>query len=319
MAANLSCIAEDQEFLRARKAEWVDVPCPACAGTESSPFGEKDGFAYVLCADCGTVFTSPRPDVATLHAMYAQSVNYAYWNKHIFPATDATRKERIYVPRAAMLLEQARSCGLTGGTVVEVGAGFGSFCEVVRNTGFFERVVAIEPMVELAKTCRSKGLETQNIPVELVEGEGFADVLASFEVIEHIFDPFSFLQKARSILKTGGMLVLSCPNYKGFDMQVMGLDSKSFDHEHVNYFHPVSMTRMLQRAGFDVRTVFTPGRLDASLVYEAVQQGNADVSDSPLLQYIFTEGWERVGEDFQQLISRSGISSHMVAVARKRG
>jgi 2-polyprenyl-3-methyl-5-hydroxy-6-metoxy-1,4-benzoquinol methylase len=319
MADNLSCIEEDRAFLLARKDRWVGVPCPACGADDAAPYGEKDGFGYVLCAACGTVYTSPRPDVRTLHAMYAQSKNYAYWNKHIFPASDAARKERIYAPRAVMLLEHARACGLEGGTFLEVGAGFGSFCEVVRETGFFGRVLAVEPVHELAETCRGKGLETLNMPVEHVEGTGFADVVASFEVIEHLFDPSVFLHKAHSLLRAGGMLVLSCPNYKGFDMQVMGLASKSFDHEHVNYFHPVSLARLLHRTGFDVRTVFTPGRLDASIVRDAVEQGEADVSGSPLLEYVFGDGWEQTGDDFQAFISRYGMSSHMVAVATRRG
>ena len=51
------------------------------------------------------------------------------------------------------------------------------------------RVVAVEPTPDLAKTCRAKGLEVIESRIEDAKGLGVVDVIASFEVIEHLFDP----------------------------------------------------------------------------------------------------------------------------------
>ena len=55
------------------------------------------------------------------------------------------------------------------GTLFDVGAGFGTFCEEVDRLGAFDRVVALEPEPHLAETCRGKGLEVIEAPVEQAE------------------------------------------------------------------------------------------------------------------------------------------------------
>lgn len=91
-----------------------------------------------------------------------------------------------------------------------------------------------------------------------------ADAACSFEVIEHLFDPGAYLRAVRLALKPGGVLVLTCPNIRGFDFQVLGFDvADNFGLGHINMFHPAAMTRLLERCGYTVRAISTPGRLDA--------------------------------------------------------
>src|SRR5690606_21945678 len=91
MADKQSCLNWDIDFLLSMKADWVDVNCPACGSNENHSYGEKKGFKYVECEECETVFTNPRPSLDALHAFYAQSKNYDYWNKYIFPQTEQVR------------------------------------------------------------------------------------------------------------------------------------------------------------------------------------------------------------------------------------
>jgi 2-polyprenyl-3-methyl-5-hydroxy-6-metoxy-1,4-benzoquinol methylase len=83
-------------------------------------------------------------------------------------------------------------------------------------------------------------------PIETVrEGElPQADVIASFETIEHLFDPAGFLHACHRLLRPGGLLVLTCPNGQGFDVLVLGDRSDTVDAEHLNYFNPPSFRRM---------------------------------------------------------------------------
>jgi 2-polyprenyl-3-methyl-5-hydroxy-6-metoxy-1,4-benzoquinol methylase len=71
-------------------------------------------------------------------------------------------------------------------------------------------------------------------------------------VIEHLFSPREFLQAVRNLLVPGGMVVLTCPNGRGFDIQTLGPVSESVDHEHLNYFSPQSLTQLLVSCGFEV-------------------------------------------------------------------
>lgn len=317
MAEKEQFLEMDREFLRTNRHRWVLVACPACGLDLPVSFGEKHGFPFVSCSDCGTAYMSPRPDAALLAAFYQQSANYRFWNKHIYPASAATRLERIFRPRAKQILALLADAGIEARTLVEVGAGHGLFCEALRDTGAIPRIIAIEPTPDLAGTCRSKGLETLEAVIEAVPDDLRADVAVSFEVIEHLFEPEGFVRACGHMLPSGGLLVLSCPNVQGFDMQLLGLLSDSFNHQHLNYFHPNSITRLLRRCGFETMSVRTPGQLDAAMVRNKVLAGSYDLSERPFLRHVLLEHWEELGGGFQDFLAASGLSSHMWVVARK--
>lgn len=318
MAAKAKHVVADRNYLLDQKSQWVAAPCPACEQTASTVYGSKDGFQYVQCDECETVYTNPRPSLELLHDFYRTSENYAFWNEHIFPATEETRRERIFRPRAERLADICHTHNVTGGTFLEIGAAFGTFCQLVSEQNLFDRVIALEPTTGLAQSCRQRGLETREEFVEQLTETNFADAIAAFEVLEHLFHPGDFVNSCHRVLKPGGLLVLSCPNVKGFDVQTLGMESSTFDHEHQNYFHPKSLSLLLTRCGFDVLQVATPGRLDAELVRSAALDGRIDLSDQPFLNEIILHRFEQVGESFQDFLAENNLSSHMWIVGRKQ-
>ena len=312
-------VLKDIGRLLSRCDEFVEVPCPACGKSETTKLFEKFGLSYVECADCRTWFINPRPAPEALSWFYRESENYAYWNEVIFPASEGVRRERIFVPRVDQLLALCRKYGVATGSLLEVGAGFGTFCAEVKARNQFERVVAVEPTPDLAETCRRRGLEVLEQPVEQVQFESGAlfDVVASFEVIEHLFAPADFIGHMANLLKPGGLLVLTCPNGQGFDIQTLGAASNTVDHEHLNYFNPDSLAGLLTRCGLEVLESFTPGRLDAELVRNKALAGEHDISAQPFLKRVLIDEWERLGQPFQDFLAQQGLSSNMWLVARK--
>lgn len=316
MADKQQYVDADREFLLARREQWVHVPCPACNADDPRPYGQKQGFAYMECCACGTVYTSPRPSLALMHAFYAGSQNYAYWNEHIFPATEETRRERIFRPRAQRLAAYCQQFGMAGGAAMDVGAAFGTFCEELRAQGIFERIIALEPTPGLAATCRRRGFETLETFIEDVQETAFVDVLTAFEVLEHLFSPHEFVQQARRLLRPGGLLVLSFPSVRGFDALVLGVQAGMFDHEHVNYLHPGSVPLLLERGGFEVLDIQTPGQLDAELVRKQALAGTLDLTGQPFLRELLLQCWDELGGPFQQFLAQNRLSSHLWVVAR---
>jgi 2-polyprenyl-3-methyl-5-hydroxy-6-metoxy-1,4-benzoquinol methylase len=317
MADKQAHLEWDMDFLLSRKAEWVLVACPACLSRQSSPFGSKAGFTYVECQDCATVYTSPRPSIELLHEFYASSRNYEYWNKHIFPRTEKTRRESIFRPRAERTARYADEYAIRGGTILEVGAAFGLFCEEIKTLGVFEGVIAVEPTSGLAETCRKKGIETLQAPIEEVNLAVPVDVIAAFEVIEHLFSPRDFVLQCGRLLQKDGLLILTCPNVRGFDVGTLGVESGTFDHEHLNYFHTGSLPRMLEHCGFHTLQVETPGKLDVDIVRRRFKEGRLDLSHNFLLRELFTRDSETDLADLQAFLAAHLMSSHMWVVARK--
>lgn len=317
MADKQQCVDWDRDYLLAHREQWVMVSCPACDGDHYRSFGDKQGFTYVECRCCGTVYTNPRPSQELLHAFYAQSKNYGYWNKHIFPATETARRVNIFRPRAAKVVEYCKEFGIEDGTLLEVGAAFGIFCEEIEAYRLFQRVIAVEPTPDLAQTCRKRGLETLQKPIEMITENFIADVVTAFEVVEHLFNPRGFIEQCVRLIRPGGLLILTCPNVRGFDVASLRMLSNTFDHEHVNYFHPRSLLDLVTRCGLTVLDIQTPGKLDAEVVRKQVVAGNYSLIGQPFLQSILIEQWEQLWSPFQEFLASNCLSSHMWLIAKR--
>ncbi|MCU0701921.1 MAG: class I SAM-dependent methyltransferase [Myxococcaceae bacterium] len=253
-----------------------------------------------------------------LEYYYKNSENYAYWNDVIFPASEDARREKLFKPRADRLIDICRRHGNEAGTLLEIGAGFGTFGQEVTRLGFFKRFIAVEPTPHLAATCRKRGLEVLEAPIEKVAlPEASIDVIASFEVIEHLFDPSAILQKAAALLRPRGLMVVSVPSCTGFDVQLLREKSSSVDVEHLNYFSPESLGHLFGRSGFDTVEVQTPGKLDAELVRNKILAGEFEAPDA-FLKTVLIERWHELGGPFQDFLAANQLSSHLWLVARKR-
>ncbi|MDP3157115.1 MAG: class I SAM-dependent methyltransferase [Archangium sp.] len=310
--------ANDIARLLKSKASFVDVPCPACGSDRSAPAWVKYEMQYRGCLECQTIYISPRPPPPVLDDYYRHSENYAYWNDVIFPASESVRREKLFKPRAERVVEICRRHGVAGGTLLEIGAGFGTFGEEVKRLGYFGRFIAVEPTPHLAATCRSRGLDVLESPIEHVSlPEGTVDVIASFEVVEHLFSPNEILHKARRILRPGGLMIVSVPSSGGFDVMLLKEKSSSVDVEHLNYFNNASLARLFESCGFSTLEVLTPGKLDAELVRSKVLSGEVSLTNNAFLQTVLIDRWAELGDSFQEFLAKHQLSSHLWLVAQK--
>lgn len=309
----------DLAWWKARRDAFIEVSCPACGSGERGGRIEKMGFIWHRCAGCWTAYMSPRPTADMLAEFYASSALYKVWNEHIFPASIEARRERIFRPRVERLVRLCEHHGTTGGTLVEIGAAHGIFCDEARAIGLFDRVIAIEPAADQAATCRSLGLDVVEATVESADLPlGSADVVASFEVLEHLSDPGAVLKACHRLLRPGGLLVLTTPNVDGFDIVMLEDLSDTFYIEHVTVFSPQGLETLADANGFEKEELLTPGVLDAELVRLQVLKGHVDLSHQPFLRRVLVEEWDRLGEPFQAFLADNNLSSHLWFVARRR-
>ena len=318
-AGKLDALNADLERLVRRKHEFVNVACPACGADERVFEFEKYGFAFDKCLRCGTAYMNPRATPEILADFYGQSVLYEYWNRHIFPASRAARMERIFRPRVRHILDLCSEWNIDPRVLVEVGSAAGMFCEEALACGAFKRVIGIEPSAAQAATCRSMGVEIIEATLEQTDDlDASADVIASFETIEHVYSPRDFISRCHKLLTPSGMLVLTCPNYDGFDIMTLGVLSDSLDAEHINMFNPSALRGLVESLGFDVLEISTPGELDAELVRNKVLDDTFRLDDQHFLRKILIDDWTTRGRSFQEHLKAQRLSSHMWLAARRK-
>ena len=318
MHENAKLHAEDVQKLLKYRDEFTEIPCPACESRRYKIVFEKDSFTFVRCMRCETIFINPRPTSNMLAEYYKTSKSIKHWNDKIFPASENFRRNQIFVPRAKRVFELCRKYKVSTKVLLDVGAGFGTFCEEVQKLDIFDKIIAVEPSPDLAQTCRQKGLDVVEKPIEKVNLQEVS-VIVNFELIEHLYSPINFLIACERAISRGGLLILTTPNIKGFDLLILGrLSNNIAVPNHLNYFHPKSLSHMLQRCGFEIVELITPGKLDAELVRKKILSNELDISNRPFLKHILIDKWKTTGQAFQNFLIDNKLSSHLWIVGRKR-
>jgi 2-polyprenyl-3-methyl-5-hydroxy-6-metoxy-1,4-benzoquinol methylase len=317
-------LSDDVARLMRHRNEFVWVDCPACGSNKDATKHAltKRGIPYVTCIHCETLFANPRPTPEHLDEFYRESEDYTFWNKYIFPASENARREKIFKPRVEKILEICQQYQIQTNTIIDIGAGFGTFCEEMIKRNTFQQVIAVEPSHDLAETCRKRGIHVIEKILENIHSTDLdktsINVVTNFEVIAQLFSPKHFLMQCANLMPTDSVLILTCPNSKGFDINVLGEKSSSIDIGHINLFNLNSLSLLLESCGFEVLEKRTPGRLDAELVRNKILSEEFDVSNQPFLKQILIDRWSELGPSFQQFLISHDLSSNMMFVAKRK-
>ncbi len=319
-----------EEFLRRSKADIkeffsdkskrVHCFCIACKEPKKHKFQfVKNGFDYVECLRCGTLFANPRPTEGAINKYYRGSKATKYWADYLFKETADVRRKAIFVPKAKMVVDllKVASKAKKMKDLVEVGMGYGIFAEEARKLQFFKEIIGIEPSLYLSKVCREKGFKIIEKPVEKIKElkQRFAAAV-SFEVIEHLYSPERFLKATRFLLKRNGYLVLTTPNIDGFELLTLWNKAGNiFPPHHINFFNPESLGILLSRTGYRVIKSFTPGKLDVNIVENKINL----VSGNRFVEYFIKKTSGEVKDNFQKFLQENNLSSHMCILAQVTG
>lgn len=293
------------------------IACVACGGKDSVHQFDKNGFGYVTCAACGSLFQSPRPPASAFEEFYRDSASSRFWATEFFPAVAEARREKIFRVRVERLAALCARCELEVRTLVDVGAGYGIFLEEWRRHSPRTRLIAIEPSRSLAAECRRKGLEVVETIAE--EATGCAEIgcaVVCFEVLEHCYEPVEFIRVLAGMVRPGGYLFVSTLSVDGFDIQVLWERSNSISPpHHINFLSTVGLEILFRRAGLENVEVFTPGALDTDIVRNAVEREPDILQGQRFLSRLIRD--PSVSPAFQKFLSDNRLSSHAWVTARR--
>ena len=166
----LELVREDSERIFYEKKDFVHIVCPACNSDDSNDEFEKNGFNYVSCHICKTLYVNPRPQLEDLMLIYQNSSSAEYWVNDFFMPVMEARREKIFRPRAEYI--SSKFSNLNKKRIGDIGAGFGLFLEELRKIIVEADLVAIEPSKKMSNICRGKNFKVIEPPVENINLSG---------------------------------------------------------------------------------------------------------------------------------------------------
>lgn len=85
---------------------------------------------------------------------------------------------------------------------------------------------------------------------------GQYDCVCSFQVLEHVADPMNFLLESARLVRSGGKLIISTPNYD-FPLHASAGDAFDLPPHHLNHFTPRTFERIANILGFKLVSTST--------------------------------------------------------------
>jgi len=257
-------------------ASWEKVNCPFCGSGDSSiyeRYGSELQYTYVLCKNCSLVYQSPRPtyDQHFIDAAYA---SYYQFSESV-NLDDKTLIQHSSVEMFREEVENLLKYDKVRTNVLDIGSAMGTFLYAARP--HYKRAVGLDVSAQLAAFAEKNTGATVFLKQfnEFEYPEKFSLIHMS-HVIEHVPNPVEWLNKAKTMLEKGGVLVINVPNKfaLGFRMQhffyKLGL-KKQFSStwsdparipDHLYEPTVKSMKLLLQNNGFEILDYFSYSRKD---------------------------------------------------------
>jgi len=251
--------------------------CPACSRDNADRPALTSSvapWALKSCGRCAFVYLENAPAYAELEDHFAWEKTYQ---------TERTRRQREepvlqwigrrlidvrrLMPRRGLLALTARL--VPDGDVLDVGCSDGI---MLARLGSRHVPNGIEISAALAKRAQAVVGPRGGTVIQASALEGLAACDAGrfsgvwmHSFLEHELQPLATLTAANRVLRADGRLILKMPNYASINRRLRGTRWCGFRFpDHVNYFTPASLQKMVRAAGLRVVRMHISDRLPTS-------------------------------------------------------
>ena len=258
--------------------------CPICKA-ELKSWGSKvgDGVNYRIdrCTGCGYAFVNPRPDQAWLANWYEKSGHQTSELKLTDHATlesvlEREEKSPNSTLDAKRMIDTLRGLSNTKGQLrfLDVGCGYGFFSREAIKQGF--NVTALE------LASNERGIAGELLGVEPIASsfEDFSHPKKSFDavlmsqILEHAGDVNVWIEKVHALLDDDGLVAIAVPNFNGFLRYILRENEPYITPPaHLNYFSPVSLSKLLEKHGFKVEVIQHVSRISRGVFEKRLPKG----------------------------------------------
>lgn len=199
-------------------------------------------FELILDTELNMLRTFPEPE----------NLDSYYDSEAYISHTDATnnlvdklyqRVKKYNLKRKVSLINKYTD---TNKTLLDIGAGTGSFLESAKREGW--KVYGVEPGRKARDLAAKKGVELKE-SIDLLKKRSF-QVITLWHVLEHLPDLDSQIKKISSMLDKDGTLIIAVPNFKSYDARYYGEYWAAYDvPRHLSHFSQLSIKKLFAKNG----------------------------------------------------------------------
>lgn len=224
-----------------------------CAGCRNNlkPFLIKNGFTLAKCPACGLIRTDLQRDYATFVDHYyergyftGERSRMAYINyEDDKPFITANMRKflsyiRAYKPK---------------GTLLDVGCAMGFFTELALKAGY--DAYGIDPsdfaVAKAKKLVGAPRIRKAKLS-DIGDKSKTYDVVAMFDVFEHLADPEGDLAIVKKILKDDGIIIIATGDTESLFARILGRRWTFYNPpQHLFFFNHDNLTKLLEKKGFE--------------------------------------------------------------------
>lgn len=224
--------------------------CLLCGSNKLVPLPRYAAASLVKCEQCSFVFAVLVPTTDELIAHY-----------ETYPRHDSISP--ITLKRYKELCDGFLPYRQTG-NFLDVGCGNGHLLDVAKKEGW--KTFGTEFTDTAVAICRSKGISMQQGVLNAdAYPAGSFDVITFIEVLEHINNPHDELRKFHKLLRPGGILYITTPNFNSLTRLTLKERWHAIEYpEHLCYYTARTLNKLLEDENFGKIYLKTTGISPAS-------------------------------------------------------
>lgn len=220
--------------------------CIICGHEGLDPLEGFDRVELVRCGRCGMVFSPRVPPMEELVEHYEGYTR------------DIDLVSAVSLARREEWLDMFQSYRKTN-RLLDVGCGVGELLDQARERGW--RTYGTEFTKRAIDICRRRGhrMNRGRLDASDCESDSF-DVVVYSEVIEHIQNQVEEFRHVRSLLRPGGLVFVTTPNFDSLSRRLLGERWNVVQYpEHLAYFTPGSLEQLMDLSGLETAWMRTTG------------------------------------------------------------
>jgi 2-polyprenyl-3-methyl-5-hydroxy-6-metoxy-1,4-benzoquinol methylase len=222
--------------------------CPVCRASSIRDGIKLGDYSIELCTQCGLRFA---PDAFNVRTDYDQVYDSEDYIKTQVEPISCVADQHTFAEHATYRPFFKHVQYTPGDKLLDVGCGVGRFLHGAHSKGWrVEGIDFSKKAIEIGKRYAKFSMSVASLEDVAQTGKRF-NVVTVFEVLEHLSQPISILEKCKRVLERNGSIFCTVPNWECYIVQ-HSTTPAWIPPIHLLFFNESSLRTLASKAGLDV-------------------------------------------------------------------